>query len=156
MDDIDRTLIGLLQEDASRTYADLAAAVTLSTGAVHERVRKLRQRGIILRTTVDLDAKVLGRPVVAFVLMETEGWITKAIRQATIEDPRVEDLHTVAGEANFVLKVRVGDPAELQRFLRSLYDVAGVRRTRTLMVLDTYVDRRPGVAPVNEELSPPD
>ncbi|WP_369198583.1 Lrp/AsnC family transcriptional regulator [Streptomyces djakartensis] len=156
MDAIDRTLIGLLQEDAGRTYADLAAAVSLSTGAVHERVRKLRQRGVIVRTTVDLDAKSLGRPVLAFILVETEGWITKAVHRASIEDPRVEDLHTVAGEANFLMKVRVEDPAELQRFLRSLYDVEGVRRTRTLMVLDTYVDRRPGVLPVSGESSPPD
>ncbi|MEU3979294.1 Lrp/AsnC family transcriptional regulator [Streptomyces sp. NPDC026672] len=156
MDDIDRTLIGLLQEDASRTYADLAAAVGLSTGAVHERVRKLRRSGVIVRTAVEVDPKQLGRNVVAFVLLETEGWITEPIRRATVDDPRVEDLHTVAGDANFVLKVRVGDPAELQRLLRGLFDVEGVRRTRTLMVLDTYIDRAPGLSPTGRHPAPPD
>jgi DNA-binding Lrp family transcriptional regulator len=156
VDDIDRTVIGLLQEDATRTYAQLAARVNLSAAAVHERVRKLRQRGVIIRTTVEVDPVQLGRPVVAFVLLETEGWITEAIRDVAESDVRVEDLHTVAGEANFVLKVRVQDPAELQRLLRSLFDIDGVRRSRTMMVLDTYVDRAPSITPLQHRTPPPD
>jgi Lrp/AsnC family leucine-responsive transcriptional regulator len=146
VDDIDRMLIGLLQEDASRSYAELAARVGLSTGATHERVRKLRERGVIVRTTVEIDPAKLGRPVVAFVLIETEGWITDDISAAVQRDPRVEDLHTVAGEANFIAKLRVADPAELQRMLRAFHEIKGVRRTRTMMVLDTYIDRSPTIS----------
>jgi Lrp/AsnC family leucine-responsive transcriptional regulator len=147
MDDIDRMLIGLLQEDATRPYAELAARVRLSAGATHERVRKLRERGVILRSTVEIDPAQLGRPVVAFVLIETEGWITDEISAAVQRDPRVEDFHTVAGEANFIAKLRVADPADLQRMLRAFHEIKGVRRTRTMMVLDTYIDRPPTISP---------
>ncbi|MGH3739153.1 MAG: Lrp/AsnC family transcriptional regulator, partial [Micromonosporaceae bacterium] len=55
MDDVDRDLLGELQHDATQSYAALGEAVGLSAGAVHERVRKLRERGAIRRTTVDVD-----------------------------------------------------------------------------------------------------
>ena len=64
VDDIDRELLALLQEDATQAYAALGKAVGLSAGAAHERVRKLRERGVIRRTTVEVDpaARRAGRP----------------------------------------------------------------------------------------------
>ena len=146
MDATDRTLLRLLQEDASRSYAELGRRVHLSAPAVHERVRKLRRAGVIRRTTVEIDPAAVGRALLAFVEVDTQGWVKWPLVDALEGDPRVEDLHSIAGDTNFVLKVRVGDPQDLEDLLHDLYGVEGVLRTRTHMVLKTYLERPPGAA----------
>lgn len=147
MDDTDRTLIGLLQEDASRPYAELAREVHLSTAAVHERVRKLRRTGVIRRTTVEVDPVALGAVLLAFIEIDTEGWLKQPLVDAVRDDPRVEGLHSIAGDTHFLAKVRVTGPADLEDLLHALYRVKGVRNTRTHVALQTYVERLPGPRP---------
>jgi DNA-binding Lrp family transcriptional regulator len=146
VDGTDRTLLGLLQDDAHLSYAELGRAVHLSPAAVHERVRRMRRDGVIRRTTVDLDAAAVGRHLLAFIELDTVGWATEPLADAVRQDPRVEELHSVAGDTHFLVKVRVGGPGELQDLLRDLYAVTGVRNTRTRVVLQTYVERGPSPA----------
>jgi DNA-binding Lrp family transcriptional regulator len=153
VDDTDRTLIGLLQRDASRPYAELAREVHLSTAAVHERVRKLRRTGVIRRTTVDVDPVALGAVLLAFVEIDTDGWLKQPLVDAVSDDPRVEDLHSIAGDTHFLAKVRVTGPADLEDLLHDLYQVKGVRNTRTHVALQTYVERQP--APPAPRAAPP-
>lgn len=148
MDDTDRTLISLLQQDATRPYADLGRAVHLSAAAVHERVRKLRTAGVIRRTTIEVDPAALGAILLAFVEIDTEGWVKQPLVDAVREDPRVEDLHSIAGDTHFLAKVRVSGPADLEDLLHDLYRVNGVRNTRTHVALQTYVERLPSPATV--------
>jgi Lrp/AsnC family transcriptional regulator, leucine-responsive regulatory protein len=143
VDDVDRTLLGLLQDDATRSYAQLGEAVHLSAPAVHERVRKLRRAGVIRRTTVEVDPALLGRTLLAFVEIDTRGWATGPLVDAVRGDGRVEDLHSIAGDTHFLAKVRVSDPADLENLLHDLYRVEGVLNTRTRVVLRTHVDRPP-------------
>ncbi len=143
MDATDRTLLGLLQDDAHLSYAELGRAVHLSPAAVHERVRRMRRDGVIRRTTVEVDADALGRHLLAFVEVDTEGWATEPLADAVRDDPRVEELHSVAGDTHFLAKARVAGPSDLQDLLRDLYAVTGVRNTRTRVVLQTYVERGP-------------
>jgi Lrp/AsnC family leucine-responsive transcriptional regulator len=143
VDAVDRTLIALLQEDATRSYAELGRAVHLSAPATHERVRKLRRAGVIRRTTVEVDPAALGRTLLAFVEIDTRGWATEPLVEAVRHDPRVEDLHAIAGDTHFLAKVRVADPGDLQDLLRDLYRIDAVLNTRTRVVLRTHVDRPP-------------
>jgi Lrp/AsnC family transcriptional regulator, leucine-responsive regulatory protein len=143
VDEIDRTLVALLQQDATRSYAELGRAVHLSAPAAHERVRKLRRAGVIRRTTVEVDPVALGRTLLAFVEIDTRGWATEPLAGAVRDDPRVEDLHSIAGDTHFLAKVRVRGPADLEDLLHSLYRVEGVVNTRTRVVLRTHVDRPP-------------
>ncbi len=147
MDATDRTLLSLLQDDAQLPYAELGRAVHLSPAAVHERVRRLRRDGVIRRTTVEVDADALGRHLLAFVEVDTEGWVTEPLAEAVRDDPRVEEMHSVAGDTHFLAKVRVAGPGDLQDLLRDLYAVSGVRNTRTRVVLQTYVERGPSPVP---------
>lgn len=143
---MDRKIVGLLLEDAGRTYAQLGREVALSPAAVHERVRRLRASGVVRRTTVEVDPDAIGRPVLAFVLVDTEGWVKQELFGTTRGDPRIEEAHSVAGNSNFLLKVRVGDPTELEDVLHDLYAIDGVLRTRTIMVLRRGFERGVGVA----------
>ncbi|HEX4811848.1 MAG TPA: Lrp/AsnC family transcriptional regulator [Nonomuraea sp.] len=140
MDEIDRMLIGSLQEDATRSYAELGRAVGLSSGAAHERVRKLRERGVIRRTTIEVDQAALGRAVTAYVLVEGRAWMGGSGGRLA-EIPEVEEAHVIAGPASVLLKVRTAGPKELQDVLRRVFRVDGVSRTETVVVLETLFER---------------
>ena len=152
LDNTDRALLALLQEDAGRPYAELAGAVGLSAAAVHDRVRKLRGRGVIRRTTVDVDPVALGRDALAFVLVSADKWVgDAATARALVTIPWVEEAHIVAGNPSLLLKIRASSTQDLQAVLRSIYEVDGVTGTESIVVLETLFERpvdprEPGVS----------
>ncbi|KAB8196844.1 AsnC family transcriptional regulator [Nonomuraea phyllanthi] len=133
-------LIGLLMEDATRSYAVLGKAVGLSSGAAHERVRKLRERGVIRRTTIEVDQAALGRAVTAYVMVDGGTWMGDSA-DALAAIPEVEEAHVIAGPASVLLKVRTEGPRELQDVLRRVFEVDGVTGTKTIVVLETFFER---------------
>lgn len=142
MDQLDRTLLAQLQDDATQRYAALARTVGLSAGAVHERVRKLRDRGVIRRTTVEIDPSAVGLGVTAFIRVRNSDWIGDArTRDALASVPEVQEAHIVAGAESLLLKVRVGSAQDLQDVLRRLYDIDGVAGTEAIVVLNTMFER---------------
>ncbi|MFB9724379.1 Lrp/AsnC family transcriptional regulator [Planobispora longispora] len=140
MDEIDRMLIGLLQEDATRSYAALGAAVGLSGGAAHERVRKLRERGLIRRTTVEVDPVAAGRGVLAYVMIDGNTWMGDTA-EALRAIPEVEEAHVIAGPASVLTKIRTSSTSELQAVLRRVFEIEGVASTQTVVVLETFFER---------------
>jgi len=142
VDDLDRILLSLLQQDATQPYTALASAVGLSTAATHERVRKLRDSGVIRRTTVDVDPAAVGRPVLAFVLVGSDAWIGEATTGEALRAlPWVQEAHIVAGTSSLLMKVRTASTEELQAVLRRIYDIDGVASTQTVVVLETFFER---------------
>ncbi|MFI7010162.1 Lrp/AsnC family transcriptional regulator [Streptomyces sp. NPDC050145] len=140
MDDIDRKLIAALQRDATTAYAALGKEVGLSTGAAHERVRKLRERGVVRRTTVDVDPAALGQGVLAYVMVESSAWMgDSADSFAAI--PEIVEAHVIAGSASVLVKVRSATTEQLQDVLRRLYAIDGVSGTQATVVLETFFER---------------
>nr|WP_225953343.1 Lrp/AsnC family transcriptional regulator [Kibdelosporangium phytohabitans] len=139
---MDRQLLAELQRDATQAYAALGQAIGLSAGAAHERVRKLREQGIIRRTTVDVDPAAIGRGVAAYVLVEANAWMGDAETKAALEAlPEVVEAHVIAGPATLLVKVRTETTEELQASLRRLYAIDGVTGTQTTIVLETFFER---------------
>lgn len=138
-------LIGLLQEDATQSYATLGKAVGLSSGAAHERVRKLRERGVIRRTTVEVDPVAAGRGVLAYVLVDGNTWMGDTAGPLSAI-PGVEEAHIIAGPASVLVKVRTATTEELQAVLRKIFEVDGVTGTQTIVVLETLFERPVDVA----------
>ena len=143
LDDIDRQLVALLQEDATRSYAVLGQAVGLSAGAAHERVRKLRERGVIRGTVVDVDPAKVGRGVLAFILVDSTAWMGDSA-DAFAAVAELQEAHIVAGSASVLVKVRTSTTAQLQDVLRRLYAIDGVSGTQAIVVLDTFFERPVG------------
>ncbi|AUI60571.1 Lrp/AsnC family transcriptional regulator [Amycolatopsis sp. BJA-103] len=142
MDEMDRILLTELQQDATQAYAALGKAVGLSAGAAHERVRKLREQGVIRRTTVDVDPAAVGRGVMAFVLVEAGSWMGDPPTKAALEAlPEVVEAHVIAGPASLLVKVRTPTTEELQASLRRLYAIEGVTGTQTIVVLESFFER---------------
>ncbi len=142
VDAVDRALLAELQRDATQSYASLGQAAGLSAGAAHERVRKLRERGVIRRTTVDVDPEAAGLGVLAFVMLDGKAWMGgPATREALAAVPEILEAHIVAGSAAVLAKIRTSSTNELQEVLRRIYEIDGVAGTQTIVVLTTVFER---------------
>lgn len=142
MDDVDRELLKLLQQDAGMPYTALGKAVGLSAGAAHDRVRKLRERGVIRRTTIEIDPRAVGRGVLAFVMVDANAWMgDPSTREALARIAEIEEAHIVAGAASVLVKVRTASTEELQQALRQIFSVDGVTGTDAIVVLETFFER---------------
>jgi Lrp/AsnC family leucine-responsive transcriptional regulator len=140
---IDRQILELLAKDGRMSYTDLGRATGLSTSAVHQRVKRLEQRGLILGYGATVNYAEIGMPLTAFI----------AIRPIDPSEPddcpdrligmtEIESCWSVAGEESYVVKVRSTTPAALEALLARIRTVANVS-TRTTIVLSTYYENRP-------------
>ena len=142
MDAIDRTLLAELQRDATQSYATLGATVGLSAGSAHDRVRKLKERGVIRATTIDVDPAAIGRGVLAYVMLEAGSWMgDQSTADALWALPEVEEAHVIAGSASLLVKVRSTTTEDLQTTLRRLFEIDGVIGTQTIVALQTFFER---------------
>jgi len=137
LDELDRQLLLLLASDGRRSYADLARDTGLSTSAVHQRVRRLEQRGAVQGYTARLDPEATGLPLSAFISIQpidpaAPDDAPELLRHLTA----IEACHSVAGEESYILQVRVAGPAQLEQLLHEVRASAGVS-TRTTVVLST-------------------
>lgn len=149
LDALDRKILAALSDDATRSYADLGREVGLSAPAVHERVKRLRATCVIKRTRADLDGPALGKDFLAFVHVEAVGWGKTEGVSALADLPEVEEVHAVTGDTGMILKVRMDCPEAMEGFLWRIYDMPGVRSTRTYVVLSTHLERgvQAGITP---------
>lgn len=137
MDDIDRILCRLLQENGRSTITDLAQAVHLSVPATRDRVRKLEEQGIIGGYTALLQADRVGLGLHAFVsvTLDRPEHIPDFVARIG-EIPSVLRAYHVTGEDSYLLEVRCPGTRELESLLtRGLKGMPGVLRTRTVIVL---------------------
>jgi len=148
VEEIDRAIVGALTSDGRLSYTDLAERVGLSVSAVHQRVRRLEQRGVIKGYTARVSYEALDLPLSAFVAI-------RPLDPSQPDDapdrlahlPEIDSCYSVAGEDFYLLLVRVASPGELERLLQQIRTAASVT-TRTTVVLSTpYEGRAPRINP---------
>jgi Lrp/AsnC family leucine-responsive transcriptional regulator len=139
---VDRHICQLLAADGRMSFTDLGKATGLSTSAVHQRVKRLEQRGVIRGYAANVDYRAVGLPLTAFISI-------RPIDPAQVDEsperlahiPEIEACHSVAGEESYMLKVRVSEPADLEELLTRIRIAANVS-TRTMIVLSTPYEAR--------------
>lgn len=143
MEEIDRQILGLLARDGRMSFTDLGKATGLSTSAVHQRVRRLEQRGVIHGYAAVIDPEAVGLPLTAFIsVTPLDQSAPDDVPDRLAELPEIEACHSVAGEENYILKVRVSTPGALETLLARIRAAASVS-TRTTIVLSTPYEARP-------------
>lgn len=143
MEEINATIISLLARDGRMSFTELARRTGLSVSAAQQRVRRLEQRGVIRGYSADISADEIGLPLTAFVSI-------KAFDPAAPDDAperlahlgAIEACHSVAGDASYILKVRVASPSDLEDLLQEIRAAANVS-THTTIVLSTPFENRP-------------
>lgn len=142
VEEIDRRIVDLLAESGRMSYTDLARATGLSSSAAHARVRKLEERGVIRGYGAIIDADAVGRPLAAFISCRPfDASAADDLPERVRDIPEIESCYSVAGEANYILKVRVGTPGDLEALLATVRAKADVS-TYTTIVLSTPFENR--------------
>ncbi len=141
IDGMDRKILGALVDNADISYAQLGEKVGLSPPAVHERVRRLKEAGTLVRSSAIVHGPAVGKPLLAFVHVDTKGWGKSSQLMQISNHPEVEEIHSVSGDTCMLLKVRTRDTHDLESLLAYLYAIPTVTATRTYVVLSTYLER---------------
>lgn len=139
IDEIDRQILNILQQNARTSNAEIARQVDMAASAVLERIRRLEARGIIRGYEVRLDPEALGLNLLAFVFVRSTDFAGEAKTAEVLADiPEVLEAHHIAGEDCFLLKVRTRDAKSLGRLLRErIGGTDSVTSTRTTIALET-------------------
>ena len=139
LDSVDTHILLALQANARVSNADIARELNMAPSAILERIRKLEQRGVLLGYEARIAPKMVDLGLTALVFVRAEER-TKTIKtgQLLAAIPEVQEVHNVAGEDCYVVKLRVRDTDELARLLREkISSISTVRSTRTTIVLET-------------------
>jgi Lrp/AsnC family leucine-responsive transcriptional regulator len=143
VEDLDRQIVSLLARDGRMSFTDIGRATGLSTSAAHQRVRRLEERGVIRGYSAVIDPYAIGLPLTAFVSIHPIDPAAPDDAPERLADlAPIEACHSVAGDESYILKVRVGSPAELEALLAEIRSTANVS-TRTTVVLSTPYEARP-------------
>jgi Lrp/AsnC family transcriptional regulator, leucine-responsive regulatory protein len=142
MDEIDRSILALLERDARLAYAEIGTAVGLAASSVHDRVRKLERRGVVKGYRAELDLTAAGFPITAFVSLALQPSSPQDVPARVAELELVEACYSVAGDNSYVLVVRAPTTADLEELLDALRAKLQVV-TRSTIVLSTPFERRP-------------
>jgi Lrp/AsnC family leucine-responsive transcriptional regulator len=142
LDTTDLAILTQLQANARISNADIARQLGMAPSAILDRIRKLEQKGVILGYSARINPEAIGLGLTAFILVRTEERVgSGAIGQALAAIPDVLDVHHVAGEDCYLIKVRVRDTTALSHLLRDRFGrLKGVRNTRSTIVLATVKD----------------
>jgi Lrp/AsnC family leucine-responsive transcriptional regulator len=142
IDDIDRQILEILQENARTSNAEIARQVGMVPSAILERIRRLEERGVIEGYGVRVSPDAYGLSLTAFVFVQADeraGAVATAERLAEI--PEVQEIHHVAGEDCFLVKVRTVGTRALGGLLRDRFGaIDTIRSTRSTIVLETIKD----------------
>ena len=139
IDDLDRKILVELQRDGGQSLDEIARAVGSSKTPVWNRIRKMREGGVIRRQTFLLDAEALGFEACFFVLIRTSehdaDWQARFL-QALKDRPEVQEAHRLAGDIDYILKVRVANARAYDTFYQALISEVKVHNVTALLSME--------------------
>ena len=139
IDEVDRKILSELQRDAGQSLDDIAKAIGSSKTPVWNRIRKLREAGVIGATVAQLDPEALGFEACFFVLIRTSehdaDWQARFLN-ALMERPEVQEAHRLAGDIDYILKVRVKNARAYDAFYQALISEVRVYNVTALLSME--------------------
>lgn len=135
LDEIDKGLLRILQENAKTPYSKISKELGISEATVHLRIRKLVKQGVIKRFQAIVDPEKIGKDVVAIIALTVDPRRYENVLERLKALPDVYSIYDVTGEYYTLLKVRVGSKEALTKVLDEIGRVEGVESTRTMFVL---------------------
>jgi Lrp/AsnC family leucine-responsive transcriptional regulator len=140
----DARVLAILQERGRRSYADLGTDLGMAAPSVHERVKKLEAKGVIRGYAADVDPASVGLSVLAFTwVTQAPGTVSTDLTPDFAAIPEIEECHYIAGEADYILKIRARDMEHLGEIVRRIQTTRDVFSTETDVVFSTGFEGRP-------------
>lgn len=149
LDKIDLSILRLMQENARISNADMARELNMAPSGVLERVKKLEQKNVILQYTTRLNPAPLQQKLLAFIFMKAaDGLGSSTTGKALAKIPEVQEVHHIAGEDCYLVKVRTADSASLMDLMRNQFSkIPNILSTRTTIVMETVKEQQQIIIP---------
>jgi Lrp/AsnC family leucine-responsive transcriptional regulator len=151
LDKTDLHILRLMQENARISNADLARELGMAPSGVLERVKKLEQKNVILQYTTRLNPGALQQKMLAFIFMKAaDGPGCNETARELAKIPEVQEVHHIAGDDCYLVKIRTYDSASLMHLMRNSFSkIPNLLSTRTTIVLETVKEQQQLVIPEN-------
>lgn len=152
LDSTDLSILSCLQQDATLPNAELARKIGMAPSAVLERVKKLKQKGVITGQTTTIQPTAIDLKLLAFIFIKSsEGPGNISVAKQLAKVPEVLELHHIAGEDCYLVKIRARDPQSLVQLMRDKFSkIPGLISTKTTIVLETL--KESNQLPIPKEL----
>lgn len=152
LDHIDYQILRIMQNNARTNNADIARELGMAPSAILERVKKLEQKDVIQQYNAKINPAALDQNLLSFIFIKTSDIIgEQGIAYLLAEIPEVQEVHDIAGDDGYLIKVRTNDAAGLVDLMRNtLGKIEGILSTRTTIVLATVKEEQKLVIPSKE------
>ena len=149
LDNTDLQILQLMQENARISNVDMAKKLDMAPSAVLERVKKLEQKKVIRNYTTSINPAAVGQKLLAFIFIKTnDGFGSSVTGPALAKIPEVQEVHNIAGEDCYLVKVRAADSAALMALMRNDFaKIPTIHSTKTTIVLETVKEEQKLVVP---------
>src|SRR5690606_32842931 len=149
LDHIDYQILRIMQDNARTNNADIARELGMAPSAILERVKKLEQEDVILQYNAKINPNAIDQKLLSFIFIKTQDIIgVQNVGLLLAKIPEVQEVHDIAGDDGYLVKVRTNDAAGLVDLMRnSLGTIDGIISTRTTIVLETVKEEQKLVIP---------
>jgi Lrp/AsnC family transcriptional regulator, leucine-responsive regulatory protein len=149
LDKTDLSILRLMQENARISNADMARELNMAPSGVLERVKKLEQKKVIMQYTTRLNPAPLHQKLLAFMFLKAaDGMGCTTTGKALAKIPQVQEVHNIAGEDCYLVKIRTEDSASLMELMRHQFSkIPNILSTRTTIVLETVKEQQQIIIP---------
>lgn len=152
IDEIDLKILKIIQNDAKASNANIAKEVGMAPSAVFERIKKLESKGVIKDYISKIDPNILDLGLLAFIFIKTDEKLGATATPELLKAiPEIQEIHDIAGEDCYLVKVRVKNTEALSHLLREkLASISTVKSTKTTVVLQTI--KETSSLPIGDEV----
>ncbi len=137
-DEIDKKILMILQKNSRTPLREISREVGLAESTIYERIKKLKEKGVIKKFTVILDPNALGFNVLAFILIKARAGMYGHVAEELKKYPEICEVYETTGDYDMIVKIRTKNSSELNEFLDRIGSVDGVESTHTMVVLKTH------------------
>ncbi|ASJ07818.1 transcriptional regulator [Thermococcus siculi] len=138
LDEVDRKILTILQKNSRTPLREISKEVGLAESTVYERIKKLKERGIIKKFTVMLDPDSLGFKILAFILIKSKAGMYSHVANELKRHPQIVEIYETTGDYDMLVKIRTSGSDELNEFLDTIGEIDGVVATHTMVVLKIH------------------
>ena len=138
LDEIDKEILRVLQKNSRTPLREISKRVGLAESTVYERIKKLKERGIIKKFTIILNPESLGFHLLAFILIKAKAGKYAEVAEKLISYPEIVEIYETTGDYDMILKIRTRSSEELNDFLDKIGEIEGVVATHTMVVLKIH------------------
>ena len=147
IDSIDKKILGFLTENARTAFTDIAKACGVSGAAIHQRVNKLEESGVLKGSCCLVDEKILGYTTCAYIGVHFEkGGVYQSVLDQIKKIPEVVECHYTTGQYGLLLKIYAKDNSHLMKILSNqIQEIPGIASTETFISLEQSIQRQVAV-----------